>query len=201
MFVGEPEPSPERQALYDADIEDVGYVMNLTRTWAWAPAVLGGVFGAMDEAAMAGGISFRDKGILVTATARALGDSYCALAWGNRLSSAADVTTAVALARGDVPSGLDHRERELAAWAGKVASDPNATTQADIDRVRAAGFSDREIVGMTAYIALRLAFSTVNDALGAAPDGELVAAVSPELAAAVDFGRRPAGRVVPDAER
>lgn len=201
MFLAEPEPSAERHALYEDDLEDVGYVMNFTRTWAWAPAVLGGVFAAMDEAAAVGGISFRDKGILVTATARALGDSYCTLAWGNRLSSAADVTTAVALARGDAPTSLDQREMELAAWAGKVAADPNATTQADIDRLRAAGFSEPEIVGMTAYIALRLAFSTVNDALGAAPDAELVAAVPPELVAAVDFGRRPASRVVPDAER
>jgi hypothetical protein len=32
---------------------------------------------------------------------------------------------------------------------------------------------------------------TVNDALGAAPDAELAAAVPPELRAAVTFGRPP----------
>ena len=52
-----------------------------------------------------------------------------------------------------------------------------------------AGLADREIFEATAYVAFRLAFSTVNDALGAQPDEELVAEAPPEVRAAVTYGR------------
>jgi hypothetical protein len=55
--------------------------------------------------------------------------------------------------------------------------------------LRAAGLSDREIFEATVYVAFRLAFSTVNDALGARPDQRLVASAPPEVRAAVAYGR------------
>jgi len=61
-----------------------------------------------------------------------------------------------------------------------------------VDALRAAGLSDRDIFEVTAFVALRLAFSTVNDALGAQPDPELVAAAPPEVREAVTYGRVPA---------
>ncbi|MEV6898209.1 hypothetical protein [Amycolatopsis sp. NPDC051372] len=56
-------------------------------------------------------------------------------------------------------------------------SDPNATTAEDAAALRAAGLDDREIFESTTWIAPRLTFATVNDALGAAPDPELRAKV------------------------
>ena len=50
---------------------------------------------------------------------------------------------------------------------------------------------DREIFEATVFIAFRLAFSTVNDALGAAPDAQLAAAVPEIVRAAVTYGRAP----------
>jgi hypothetical protein len=38
-------------------------------------------------------------------------------------------------------------------------------------------------------VALRLAFSTINDALGAQPDGALARALPPEVRQAVTYGR------------
>ena len=42
---------------------------------------------------------------------------------------------------------------------------------------------------MTLFVAARLAFSTVNDALGAAPDRELTERAPAPVRAAVTFGR------------
>lgn len=42
------------------------------------------------------------------------------------------------------------------------------------------------------YVALRLAFSTVNDALGAHPDAELADEAPAAVRDAVTWGRRPA---------
>jgi hypothetical protein len=57
--------------------------------------------------------------------------------------------------------------------------------------LREVGLGEREIFEATAFVAFRLAFSTVNDALGAAPDKQLADAAPPTVRAAVDFGRAP----------
>jgi alkylhydroperoxidase family enzyme len=80
----------------------------------------------------------------------------------------------------------------MAAWARKVATVPNATTPADVEALREAGLDDGQIFAITAFVALRLAFSTVNDALGAQPDAQLAASLPAEVRAAVTYGR-PAG--------
>ena len=90
--------------------------------------------------------------------------------------------------RGD-DEGLSDAERALASWARKVASDPNHTTAADVEDLRTAGFSDPQIFAVTAFVALRLAFSTVNDALGVGPDTALQAAAPSAVVEAVRFGR------------
>lgn len=92
----------------------------------------------------------------------------------------------------DRRSALDAREAALRRWAEQVTRDPNATTAAHVDALRAAGLSEREILEATLCIALRLAFSTVNDALGAQPDAELLAEAPPQVRAAVTYGRPPA---------
>ncbi len=187
-FLTEPEPSPETQALYDGDIGQVGYVMNLSRMWAHNPRLHDGLFDLVAECFEAAGLSFRDRGVLISAAASTMGDPYCSLAWGNRLAAASDATVAAGVLRGD-DSGLDERERALARWARRVARDPNATTAHDVAPLRAVGYDDAQVLAITTFVALRLAFSTVNDALGAVPDDELKAAASPQVRAAVTWGR------------
>ena len=79
----------------------------------------------------------------------------------------------------------------MASWARKVAKDPNRTTQEDVEALRSAGFNDEQIFAITAFIALRLAFSTVNDALGVGPDMALRTAAPEAVVRAVQFGRPP----------
>jgi hypothetical protein len=55
--------------------------------------------------------------------------------------------------------------------------------------LREVGPGEREIFEATLFIAFRLAFSTVNDALGARPDRQLAEQAPAELRAAVDCGR------------
>lgn len=190
-FLREPPVSPDVRALYDEDLQDDGYVWNVSRLWAHQPGTLKQLFGLMSQAFAPGGLTFRQRGILVTAAASALGDSYCSLAWGGKLSQASDAATAAGVLDGS-DTGLTGQEKAMAVWARKVATDPNATTRADIQALRDAGLDDGQIFAITAFVALRLAFSTVNDALGAQPDARLAASLLPEVRAAVTYGR-PAG--------
>jgi alkylhydroperoxidase family enzyme len=142
----------------------------------------------MSQAFTPSGLTFRQRGILVTAAASALGDSYCSLAWGGKLGRASDAATAAGVLSGS-DTGLTGQEKAMAAWARKVATDPNTTTQADVLALREAGLDDGQIFAITAFVALRLAFSTVNDALGAQPDAQLAASLPPEVREAVTYGR------------
>jgi len=54
------------------------------------------------------------------------------------------------------------------------------------------GLSDQEIFDATMTVALRVMFSTVNDALGAQPDAQLAQRVPAAVRAAVTCGREPA---------
>jgi uncharacterized peroxidase-related enzyme len=187
-FLSEPEPSPDAQALYDEDLADGGYVSNVSRLWAHQPGTVTALFDLMSQAFRPSGLTFRQRGILVTAAASSLGDSYCSLAWGGKLGNASDPATAAGVLNGS-DTGLTDQEKAMAAWARKVAKDPNATTPADIQALRDSGLDDGQIFAITTFVALRLAFSTVNDALGAQPDAQLAQSLPPEVREAVVYGR------------
>jgi hypothetical protein len=81
-------------------------------------------------------------------------------------------------------------------------SDPNGTGPDDVQELRDAGFDDRQVFGITLYVALRIAFSTVNDALGARPDRELaVAAPAPCARRSATAARSPAPDPLPEGPR
>lgn len=187
-FLEEPIMSPQVQALYDDDLEDDGYVGNSTRLWAHQPDTVSGLFGLMSRAFKPSGLSFRQRGILVIAAASTLGDSYCSLAWGGKLGEASGAALAAEVLDGG-DAGLTDQEKAMATWARKVAKDPNATTPADIQALRDSGLDDGQIFAITAFVALRLAFSTINDALGAQPDAQLAQSLPQEVREAVTFGR------------
>ena len=187
-FLGDPPASPQVQALYDEDLADGGYVSNGSRLWAHQPGTMTGLFELMSAAFRPSGLTFRQRGILVTAAASALGDSYCSLAWGGKLGQASNAAIAAGVLD-DSDAGLTGQEKAMAAWARKVARNPNATTPADVQALRDAGLDDGQIFAITAFVALRLAFSTINDSLGAQPDAELAQSLPQEVREAVTYGR------------
>jgi uncharacterized peroxidase-related enzyme len=192
MFLKQPVEDIKVRAMYQSDLKEDGFIMNFTRLWAWHPE-FSEAFTQMRMLIPASNIfSKRELAVMVCSMARALGDSYCALAWGKRLADASSQETAAAvLASEEIPE-LSPREAALARWARHVVHDPNATTQADVDELKKAGLSERETFDATVFIALRLAFSTVNDALGVRPDPEVADRAPMAVRKAVNFGRRPA---------
>ncbi|TMR89952.1 hypothetical protein EJK15_58040 [Nonomuraea basaltis] len=187
-FLSVPEATAEAQRIFDEDIAELGYVMSVSRLWAYQPATVAGLFALLRQVTTVDRLSLRQRHVLVTACASAFGDSYCSLVWGSRLAEASDAQTAAGVLTG-VDDGLSSSERAMATWARKVAREPNGTTAADAQELRDAGFSDSQIFTITAFVALRLAFSTVNDALGVRPDAALRSSVPGVVRDAVAFGR------------
>lgn len=196
-FLAEPPATEQVTAAYAQDVAADGYVNNATRMWCWRPDVLE-AFAALRARLLAEtSLSARELAVIVASTAAARGDSYCSLAWGTRLAALSDEATAASVLLGDEPGGdrLSDREAALASWARQVVRDPNATAPADVDGLRRLGITDREIFEATALVGFRLAFSTVNDALGAPPDLQLATAAPQPVRDAVTFGRLPAAPV------
>jgi uncharacterized peroxidase-related enzyme len=194
MFLAQPDRTDATDRVLQATEQSMGFVMNLARVWAWRPDVFEGFAALRAQLTSGSTMSRRDQAVLVCAMASQLGDSYCSLAWGKTLVAEAGApATAAVLAAADTGE-LTGRDRALAAWARKVVADPNGTTKADVEVLRDAGLSDKEVFEVTVFVAFRLAFSTVNDALGAQPDWQLVQAVPREVAQAVGFGRSAAAR-------
>jgi uncharacterized peroxidase-related enzyme len=189
-FLDDPEVDQHVARMYADYISAKGYVAHLTRVWANSPEAMAALSYALKQASDTAGLDSRTRALLVTACAASIGDSYCSLAFGSQLARAAgdDVATAVLA---DRDAELSTEERTLARWARRVSCDPSATTAEDVDALRALGYDDRQIFAITLFVALRVAFSTVNDALGATPDAELVERVPAAVRSAVTYGRPP----------
>jgi uncharacterized peroxidase-related enzyme len=187
-FLDDAPSSPDAQRLFDDDLKGLGYVMNSSKLWAHDPEALDGLSDLLGHVTQSGSLSYRQRAILVTSCASALGDSYCSLAWGKKLADEAGAEVAERLLRGD-DTALDSSERALARWARQLARDPNSTTAADVQSLRAAGFDDAQIFAISVFVALRIAFSTVNDAFGTRPDRQLAVDAPAAVRDAVKFGR------------
>jgi alkylhydroperoxidase family enzyme len=189
-FLEEPPITPGAQALFDDDITETGYIWNGSRLWAHQPATVEALFELMSQAFEPSQLDFRQRAILVASAASAIRDSGCSLAWGGKLSAVSDPALAANVING-TDIGLTDQEKAMASWARQVVKDPNATTETDIQHLRDTGLTDPQIFSITAFVALRLAFATINDALGVTPDAQLVAKLPREVTDAVTFGRPP----------
>jgi uncharacterized peroxidase-related enzyme len=188
MFLDAPPSSADAERLFQSEIADDGHVTNFTRLWAWRPD-LAVEFWTLRRNLMARcKLSRRELVVAACACVSRLGDSYCSLSFGTVLSGITDPETAASLLR-DIPAALTGREAAIASWARKVASHPNATTREDVAQLRTAGLDDKDVFELTAFVAFRIAFATVNDALGAQPDWQMAEAAPPEVRTVVDFGR------------
>jgi alkylhydroperoxidase family enzyme len=118
------------------------------------------------------------------AAARRLRSSYCALQHGKVLAqqfmSFQDVP--------DLPEGLDDADRAVMELAEKVVDDATSVTQADVDKLRALGLTDAEIVDVVLAAAARCFFSKTLDALGVVPDASY-AELPSEFREALTVGR------------
>jgi uncharacterized peroxidase-related enzyme len=188
QFLHRAEVTATARAIFDMDIAEDGFVMNVSRLWAYQPDTIIGLFGLLGQIAAGASLTDRQRGILIAACASTLGDSCCSLVWGTRLAGQAGDEFAAGVLTG-ADAGLSEAERAMAAWARQVARDPNATTAGDVQALRDAGFSEAYIFAITTYVALRIAFSTVNDALGVRPDAQYATLAPAAVRDAVTFGR------------
>lgn len=187
MFVNEPPHSPAVEAGYDADLAADGYVMNSTRLWIHRTDVQASYVDLRSLLTRESTLSERELAVLVTATASARGDPYCSP--GQRLAHL--VGEGVSIADTHRRSSPDTHATGLLSPPGLALSPPTRTRprRACAAAPRDCGLTDREVFEAACFVAFRLAFSTVDNALGAEPDLQLAQAAPASVREAVSFGR------------
>jgi uncharacterized peroxidase-related enzyme len=135
------------------------------------------------------GMDPRRYELATMAAARRMRSSYCMLAHGSVLIDkympAQELRAIVADHRA---AGLDEVDVAIMDLAEKVADDALSVTQEDVDRLRALGLSDTDVLNVVAAAAARCFFTKIVDGVGAQPDAKY-AALDPELREALVVGR------------
>jgi uncharacterized peroxidase-related enzyme len=177
----------EASDLVEADKALRGYVPNYTRALVRRPDVyrawrglIGAITANMDE---------RRYELATLAAARRLRSTYCALAHGKVLAEKFLSSGEVAdLARGRDVDSLDEVDRAVLELADKVAADATAVERKDVERLRALGLSDADVLDVVLAAAARCFYSKTLDALGVEPD-TAYADLPAELREALTVGR------------
>lgn len=164
-----PEPSEatgEVAALYQEDLDDLGYVADYTRVMSVNPEAVR-AFEALVRSIVAQ-LGKRRYELVTLAAAQALHSEHCRLAHGRKTLALIDEDELERIARDYRNAGLSEAEVAMMDYAEKVSRASYAMTDADAERLRDLGFTDREIVDITLAAAVRNYYSRAIQALGAA---------------------------------
>jgi len=185
--VPEGEATGATAEMYATDKEAFGHLPNFTRAFSYRPAV----YAAWRElnGAIKSSMDLRRYELTTVAAARQLRSSYCTLAHGSVLiDKFLDADSVKAIVADHRRAGLSATDVAVMDFAGKVADDASSIQQADIERLRSSGLSDKEIVDVVLAAAARCFFSKTLDALGVEPDAKY-ADLDPGVRDALTVGR------------
>lgn len=115
------------------------------------------------------GMDLRRYELATFAAAQRLGSSYCSLAHGKILVERFDEPV-VAIATDRASSGLDEVDLAVMAFAEQIADDAAAIGEADLQRLRDLGLTDKDILDVVLAATVRCFFAKTLDALCTLPD-------------------------------
>ena len=166
-------PSPEDVTglaadIYADDQAHMGYVPEHTRVMAVNPeaylaweSLIGAIAGGMDK---------RRYELITLAAARGVKSQHCLLAHGNKTLKYVEEDELTRIVRDYRTAGISEAEVAMMAFAEKVSTASADMTDADSERLRDVGYSDREIVDIALAAAARNYFSRAIQALAVAVD-------------------------------
>jgi len=156
---------------YRLEKEDAGFVPESARCFSTRPDLLP-LFHAF-FAGVRGGFSLdaRDWSLVTLIAAKHVHSTYCSHVYSQRLTALLGSKDAVLAIQRDYRSaGLPERDLAMLSYAEKIATEAHRIVQADIDRLRAAGFSDLNISDIALCASFRCFLSKFVDATGAVPE-------------------------------
>jgi uncharacterized peroxidase-related enzyme len=173
--VAEKDATGAMAEAYRKEKADAGFVPESARCFSTRPDLLP-LFHAFFEG-VRGGFSLggRDWCLVTLIAAKQVHSTYCSHVYSQRLTALLGSKDEVlAIQRDYRTAGLPERDLAMLAYAEKIATEAHRVGQADIDRLRAAGFSDQQICDIALCASFRCFISKFVDATGAIPEQAFV---------------------------
>ncbi|WP_027135124.1 carboxymuconolactone decarboxylase family protein [Geminicoccus roseus] len=166
--IGEEEATGRVAEIYAAQRQQLGFVMEAMKSFTTRPDLLPAYTDFSDKVRAGFSLGQRAWRLITLIAARQVPSSYCSHVYRKQLVADLGSPAAVLAVQRDFRSaGLPAREVEMLAYAEKVATDASKVTLADIDQLRAAGFTDQEIGDIALCAAFRCFVGRFFDAVGA----------------------------------
>jgi uncharacterized peroxidase-related enzyme len=157
--------------VYRKEKAHAGFVPDSARCMTTRPDLLP-LFDAFFDGVRGGfSLGAREWCLITLIAAKHLHSTYCSTVYGRRLIALLGAKEQVLAIQRDYRSaGLPAKEVAMLSYAEKVATDAHTISEADIGRLRAAGFTDRNICDIALCASLRCFISKFVDAVGAVPE-------------------------------
>lgn len=158
-------------AIYQAEIARRGFVMQAIQCWSARPDLLP-LYDHFSEGIRANfSLGMRGWRLITFIAAKQVPSTYCSHVYAASLvADLGSKAMVLAVQRDFRTAGLSEKDVAMLAYAEQVARDASKITQADIDALRAIGFTDIEISDIALCAAFRCFVSRFFDATGAGPE-------------------------------
>ncbi len=154
--------APEQaQPLLEAVVQQLGSAPNLFRLVATSPASLEGLLG-LNGALGSGSLDARTRERVALAVAEINGCDYCLAAHSYLGANIADLSPAEMTANRQGGSE-DAKAAAAVAFAAAVTRQRGKVSEQEFAKVRAAGYSDAEIVEIVTHVALNTLTNYINE--------------------------------------
>ena len=172
--------------MYERQQAAWGYVPNYARSFCHRPEVMARWGRLLAEIKRP--LPERSFELATFVAAHELRHSGCSLAHCNKLRKFFSNAEIRAIAEQRDLDFLTEGEREMLRFARKVARDASAVEAADVERLRARGFSDAGVFDIAAVASARAFFTKLLDAVGSLPDADFLS-IDEDLRGPLTVGR------------
>jgi uncharacterized peroxidase-related enzyme len=157
--------------VYRKEKAGAGFVPEAARCLSTRPDMLP-LFDAFFDGIKANfSLSGREWCLITFVAAAHLRSTYCSQVYSKRLLALGESKeTLLAIQRNYRTAGLSDKDMAMLAYAEKVTVAADQVTHTDIDRLRAFGFTDRNIFDIALCASFRCMLSKLVDATGAVPE-------------------------------
>jgi uncharacterized peroxidase-related enzyme len=169
--VGEKDATGAIAEVYAKEKAGVGFVPEAARCLSTRPD-MPPLFDAFFDGIKADfSLSGRDWCLITFVAAKHLRSTYCSQVYSHRLLALGESKeTLLAIQYGGRTAALTDRDMAMLAYAEKVTVAADRIMQSDVDRLRAFGFTDRNIFDIALCASFRCMLSKLVDATGAVPE-------------------------------
>ncbi|MEJ1119978.1 alkylhydroperoxidase [Phyllobacterium sp. CCNWLW109] len=157
--------------IYARHKAQLGFVMDATRCFTARPDLLPAYTDFMDKMRAGFSLGMREWRLITLIAAKHIPSTYCSHVYAKQLIGDLGSKEMVLAVHSDFrTAGLSAADVEMLAYAEKITRDASKVEQEDINRLRAAGFTDVQICDIALCASFRCFVSRFFDATGAAPE-------------------------------